>query len=61
MDTKFKLENYISPVPRKLMDKAEINWCEEQVHIGNMIKGVSDDRQKSVVYYADDKALLEKE
>lgn len=61
MSDDFKLDNYRTPVPRKLMDKAEINWCEKQVHIGNMIKGVSDDRQKSVVYYADDKALLEKE
>lgn len=47
----FKLENYMRPVPRKLMDKAEIKWCEEQVRQGTMMKGTSDDRQKSVQYW----------
>jgi hypothetical protein len=53
----FKLQDYKNPVARALMDGAEIAWAENEVKHGRMIKGISDDRQKSVIYYADQVAL----
>lgn len=51
--SEYKLKDYTTPVPRQLMDKEEIEWCEQQVKLKKMRKGVSDDKQKSVIYYAD--------
>ncbi|NCX93596.1 MAG: hypothetical protein EBX40_02845 [Gammaproteobacteria bacterium] len=48
----YELQNYKNPVPRKLMSKDEIRWCEKMVAAGLMAKGVSDDKQKSVIYYS---------
>lgn len=49
-----RLLTYTSEFPliRKLMSKEEIKAANKLVKNGKMKKGKSDDKQKSVVYYA---------
>ena len=43
-----------SPLLRKLMSKEEIKIANRLVKEGKMFKGISDDKQKTVCYYAVD-------
>ncbi len=46
------LEQFKSPVPRKLMSRYEIQWAERMVRDGLMTKGRSTERGGGVIYYA---------
>jgi hypothetical protein len=54
MDTP-TLDQFKSPVPRKLMSRDEIQWAERMVKLGLMTKGRSTERNGGVIYYATNK------
>ena len=56
MDTLKNLLTHTSdePLLRKLMSKDEIKLANKLVKEGKMIKGRSDDKQKTIVYYIKD-------
>ena len=41
-----------SPLIRKLMSKVEIKVANRLVKEGKLVKGISDDKQRTICYYA---------